>query len=623
MSTEGAMERIHVGFLCSFESQKKEIEEVADKQFKDLVVSCEIGILEEAIPAAKKLEKQGAEVLVAWEATAALLEKHLSIPVVSVPIRDMDILRALKMARRFGKQIGLIYNEAIPNLKELESLCDVKIHQISFTNMREFKYGIIDAFTKGCKVIIGKSYVTLDVASEYGRKAVLITFTTEMIINALRQAVNIALIRRRERETSARISVIFDSLTEGIIATDQSGKIVLINTTAAKMLGLTKSAALDKLITTIIPSERCTRAIADGLDIDFDIFDMEKLRIIGKYKPILSNGRRLGTIILLRLASEIQKADARIREEAMTRGFVARYTFDDFIGESPEIKAVIQRAKAFALTDSNLLIVGETGTGKEILAQSVHNYSRRKGKPFVAINCAAIPENLLESELFGHEEGAFTGARRRGKPGLFEFAHGGTVFLDEISSMPLLLQSRLLRVLEERKIMRIGGEKFIPIDVRVIAATNEDLRNCIKKGSFRQDLYFRLARLTLEIPPLRQRPTDIPLLVNSLLEKISVNYGRKKPRISKKVMNLLISYPWPGNVRELENVLERMVLLSGVTSIPDLLREMIGGDSDPCTDLVSSKDKLNESISLSLLNMSRSTLYRKMKRYKLIPRTIP
>ncbi len=253
--------------------------------------------------------------------------------------------------------------------------------------------------------------------------------------------------------------------------------------------------------------------------------------------------------------------DRNIKQRLHGKGWIAKMTLDQFIGSSEKIRSLKIRTRKFARTDSTVLITGESGTGKEMLAQSIHNLSKRKAGPFVAINCAALPPNLLESEMFGYEEGAFTGTKKGGKVGLFELAHGGTIFLDEVGEMPLPLQSRLLRVLQEKAVMRLGADCIMPIDVRVIAATNQDLENLIEEKTFRKDLYYRLNILRLYIPPLRERVDDIPELVESFLRHFA-HLNLEVKGINPRVIRLMQLYSWNGNVRELSNMLERAMLLS-------------------------------------------------------------
>jgi len=649
----GPMNRIRMGFLCSFNAQKALIKEVARTMSDTVDVSIELGVMEEAIQPAKKLEKMGVEVLTTWDATAAIVEQHISIPVMSIQIRDLDLMRALNQARQFGKDIALLYSEPLGGMELLEELYNVRIRQIAFKTVNDFKYGLMDAFDKGCEVVIGKSYITLDIAKEYQKKAVLITFTKEMVLKSICQAVKIAEIRRREREEFVRLQTIFNSLTEGVVVTDSTGNITLINPAAEKMFNIQGSKVLGRPVAHFLPPNRITETLKKRKRFDYDIIDFGDSSVIAGHEPVFCGERMIGVASTFRTASEIQKIDHKIRDKAVSRGFTAQYSFQDFFGKSPAMKEVVQQAKIFAQTDSTILITGETGTGKEVMAQSIHNFSRRKNKPFVAVNCTAIAETLLESELFGYDEGAFTGARKGGKMGLFELAHEGSIFLDEIGSMPTTLQSRLLRVLQERKVMRIGSERLIPIDVRIIAATNTDLLLQVKEGLFREDLYYRVNVLSLKMPPLRERQLDLPDLIDNLTLKFSDRYKRKKIELPKDITKILTAYPWPGNIRELENVTERLVLLFGNGKpIHHLVYSVLmmggadGAKTGACSEEVSGRDyaassgkedlggltelkrkkitdvleqaNFNISKASSFLGISRSTLYRKMKQFGLL-----
>jgi propionate catabolism operon transcriptional regulator len=256
------------------------------------------------------------------------------------------------------------------------------------------------------------------------------------------------------------------------------------------------------------------------------------------------------------------QAESQVRR-TMSKRLTAKYTVDDFVHQNWQTKRVIEQAKRFALTDSTVLISGGTGTGKEILAHAIHNLSRRRRGPFVSINCAALPEQLLESELFGYEEGAFTGSKRGGKPGLFELAHNGSIFLDEIGGTPLSLQTRLLRVLQEREVMRIGGDRLIPVNLRVISAANQDLSREVAQGRFREDLFFRLNVLKLAIPPLKERTDDLPMLLRALIKRAARRHRMPPVDIPGPCLDQLCCLPWPGNVRQLSNFAERLIVLCG------------------------------------------------------------
>lgn len=330
---------------------------------------------------------------------------------------------------------------------------------------------------------------------------------------------------------------------------------------------------------------------------------------------------------------------------SMNKQSLKSYTFDDIIGESDQIKKVINECKAISDNSSTVLLLGESGCGKELLAQSIHNNSSRKDKPFVALNCGAIPLNLIESELFGYEAGSFTGSNKNGTMGKFELANKGTIFLDEIGEMPLEMQVTLLRVLQEGSITKIGGKKQIPVDVRVIAATNKDLKQEVKEKRFRKDLYYRLNVLPINVPPLKERIGDVPILLDHFLKAKSKKLNKEVPKISDNLFKKMISYCWPGNVRELENFVENIVALEGNTTYDMDLEEchclshdnlgnpiksspndiICNTNNNVITPLVVLEQEEikkairvcngNMSHAASKLGISRNSLYNKIKRY--------
>jgi len=275
--------------------------------------------------------------------------------------------------------------------------------------------------------------------------------------------------------------------------------------------------------------------------------------------PIKVDGTTEGVVATFKEAQVIQNIHRRLRERLYAKGFVAKFSIDHSKGKSDHVRQLKDKARKYAATDGAVLIEGETGTGKEMLSHSIHCLSARRGRPFVAVNCSALPESLLESELFGYEEGAFTGAKRGGKIGLFDLANGGTVFLDEIADIPPAVQVRLLRVLEAKEIMRVGGDRFVPIDVRVISSTHKNLYGEAKANRFRADLYFRLATLKLHITPLRERIEDLPAILRELL----IRHGGGDRIMTPKMAKLVARYDWPGNVREIDALVRRYITLLG------------------------------------------------------------
>ena len=317
-------------------------------------------------------------------------------------------------------------------------------------------------------------------------------------------------------------------------------------------------------------------------------------------------------LVILKDISAVQEESAAISWRIKEQGYIAKYTFDRIVTRHNTMLECINKAKTMATVDGAVLITGESGTGKEVFAQSIHNSSQRKEMPFVAINCAALPETLLESELFGYEAGAFTDAKKTGKKGLFEIAHKGTIFLDEIGDMPKALQAKLLRVLQEREVMRIGGHSIIPIDVRIIAATNQDLFGLVEEKAFREDLFYRLNVIPLHLPALRERKRDIPLLIQEVFRELKIN----ALEIDDELMGMLMRYNWRGNVRELKNCIQYMVYMSSGKKLtakdaPDYIRKVNIVINEGCDD----KDEIEYKI-LKLLeerNMGRREIHRRLK----------
>jgi transcriptional regulator with PAS, ATPase and Fis domain len=286
-----------------------------------------------------------------------------------------------------------------------------------------------------------------------------------------------------------------------------------------------------------------------------------KKEVIVNVAPVIVNGKLKGSVGVVHDVSEIQRLTNELdRARQIIRKLEAKYTFEDIISGSEEMNIAVEQAKLAARTPVTILLRGESGTGKELFAHAIHNASERKYNPFIRVNCAAISDSLLESELFGYEEGAFTGAKRGGKKGLFEEAHNGSIFLDEIGELNANTQAKLLRVLQENEIVRVGGTKPIPINVRIIAATHVNLEKGIADGTFREDLYYRLNRMPIYIPPLNRRKSDIPPLCERLIHKINRDYGRNVEGVTARAIQKLLDYDWPGNVRELENILGRAII---------------------------------------------------------------
>ncbi len=383
---------------------------------------------------------------------------------------------------------------------------------------------------------------------------------------------------RQERLKLLReIEGLLSFITDPVLVVDAKGYIVHTNSSAEQILERSQIIMIGKHVTEFVQSASLLQYIKQGkpatnLAVCIMSAKGTRLEFSCRLHPLLVNAQVEGAILFLTKPILLQ-------EQEQSSRYGTRFSLDDVIGSSPAITALKEQVMKIAKSESTVLIRGESGTGKEVLAQSIHRLSHRNRGPFVAINCAAIPEALLESELFGYEEGAFTGAKKGGKPGRFELARGGTLFLDEIGDMPLYLQAKLLRVLQERRIERVGGTKSIEVNVRIIAATHKDLESMIANNQFREDLYFRLNVIPLYVPPLRERKEDLYELIQYYMYKFCKRLGKEPKRFSSQALKKIFDYHWPGNIRELENMVEYIVNLEigdlvTVSSLPASIREM-------------------------------------------------
>jgi transcriptional regulator with PAS, ATPase and Fis domain len=398
--------------------------------------------------------------------------------------------------------------------------------------------------SEGYEAIIG-CRVAFATARDLGIAAVFLESGPVSIRSALQEAMRIVDAKQREKLQAAQLAAIIDNIDEAVIAVTPDHQVSFFNRHARRICSISPASP---------PNFKEALAVFDSGGKE-QITTINGNSVIARSIPLEVGHSVRGKVLTLHEVTRIQASESKIRSSFYQKGLYARYHFKDVIGDSELMQQLIARAKTYAGHDSNLLIYGETGTGKEVFAQSIHNYSRRNKGPFVSINIASLPPSLLESELFGYVDGAFTGARKGGKPGLFELAHQGTLFLDEIGELAPEMQSRFLRVLQEHEIMRIGDDKIIPIDVRIISATNRDLFQQTLSGSFRQDLYYRLHVVGLRIPPLRARAPDVVSIFEHYLQRFAGQAGRQAS-LSAAAKALLTTHPWPGNIRQLRNVAE-------------------------------------------------------------------
>ncbi|MDY5648525.1 MAG: sigma 54-interacting transcriptional regulator, partial [Lachnospiraceae bacterium] len=486
--------------------------------------------------------------------------------IIDIPITAYDIVRAIHESKELyhAKKIGIIgnfFSEYGPD--NLEEVSGCTLVEYSRGLDIDIDVRIQAAKRDGCDCVIGGYSVYQHVVRQH-MNGVTIKVGRGTIYNVFDEAIHIAEAVRNEREKTEMFRTVTEKSRNGIFYINSKKELVIVNREAKELFGENIKASEGDRLEDVAPfmmsdaqrvlngeENRSNRLhhLPDGGMISAD------------YTSVRVGGITSGVVISFQSVIRIQQQESQIRKRLADKGLQAKYSFQDIIYRSGNMEEAIKSAKKYAAVSSNILIIGETGTGKELFAQSIHNASARKKENFVAVNCAALPENLLESELFGYVDGAFTGSKKGGKIGLFELAHKGTLFLDEISEIPLSVQSKLLRVLQEREVRRIGGDHVISVDVRIIAATNRNLKKMVSEGKFRQDLLYRLDVLNVYVPPLRRRPEDVEDLFSYYLEIYADKFGTRTPVMERGALELLKTYDFIGNVRELRNLAERTSVL--------------------------------------------------------------
>ncbi|OYD09807.1 sigma-54 interaction domain-containing protein [Paludifilum halophilum] len=464
--------------------------------------------------------------------------------------RDSKITLYNRAAQRL---IGL-QPEEVMGAKIGDAIPNTRLDRVLVTGQAELNRPL--ALANGKEIITNREPVTDQQGQVIGAVAVFRDITEVMSLT--QQVTDL-------KGMKSQLQAIIDSSDDAISVVDTEGLGILINPAYTRLTGLRPADVIGKPADTDISEGESmhmevlkTRRPVRGVPMKVG---PGRKDVIVNVAPIIVEGELKGSVGIIHDMSEIKRLNRELEQaRRIIRTLEAKYTFEDIIGESREMRVALDEARQGARTRATVLLRGESGTGKELFAHAIHNDSSRKYNQFIRVNCASLSESLLESELFGYEEGAFTGARRGGKKGLFEEASGGTIFLDEIGELSPSTQAKLLRVLQEKEVVRVGGTKAIPVDVRVIAATHVDLEKAIREKGFREDLYYRLNVLPIHIPPLRSRIGDIEALSLHLIKKFNQEYGRNVSELSTEALAVLESFPWPGNVRELENVLGRAMI---------------------------------------------------------------
>jgi transcriptional regulator, propionate catabolism operon regulatory protein len=635
-----------IGVLVSSLPLIEKIQELAKKEGHTIHISR--AAFSEAVADGKRMEASGVEVIISRRGLAQMLRANLQIPVLSIPYASIDTLKSLKQASELGSRILLAsFMEKIDRLEIIEELLNVEIKQLVYADIPSLDEGLQSAESQGYEVVVGGRW-TMRMAEKRAMKYVELRTINidEDIASTFESAKSVAHANREEKKRSYRYQCIIDATTEGIIAVDNNGRVNAINKAAKNFMNITSQSIMGKPISSFISNPSVLKFLNAKLPIWNKLEKINEDMFVFNHLPVEMSNEIIGGVSTFKDVNNVMVAENAVRQ-SLTKGFTAKYSIDDLVHADPVMRTVVIKAQQFAKTDSTILLVGATGTGKEILAQSIHNLSQRAENPFVSLHCGALPESLLESELFGYEEGAFTGSKKRGSAGRFEMAHTGTLFLDEIDTTPLNVQTRLLRVLQEKEVMRLGGGHKIPVNIRIIAAAGRDLASALQDGRFREDLFFRLNVLRINIPPLKDRAKDIPVLLKHYIGLLSAKNGLEPIVLPHTYVQKLMAYSWPGNVRQLRNFVECLVLNSHLrcnTTPPGELYEELYEELlqyNPISNIVESLQeakslkkgmkerkrdqesiiiwealedaKFNKTRAAKALGITRTTLWRKMK----------
>ena len=597
------------------------------------------------------LLNQKYDLLIGRGKSAAILKKIYSDKsVLEIPITGYDIMRSLQAAigkfnaKKIAVMISSAYNH---DEKVLSTRFNIPVSVFDIEEYSSIQAAIEEMISNGYDTVIGGYSVAFE-AENKGLSAITVETGEEALMQILHDAVRTMEAILKERERRKIYATITQTSKEGIVYVDNKGRIEIANSKILQMIPREKGLVRGEILKNTYPDfEKMTRQVMQSQQpIYNELQQIKDTTYSVDYVPVIVASKTAGVVITCQSVKKIQQIESQIRKKLSEKGLVANYTFEDIVHQSELMDHTVAIARKYAKVSSNILIVGETGTGKELMAQSIHNASERRNGPFVAINCAALPENLLESELFGYVDGAFTGSRKGGKVGFFEQAHRGTLFLDEISEIPVNFQGKLLRVLQERQVRRIGDDKVIDVDARIIAATNRNLYQMVIDKEFRQDLLYRLDVLKIYIPPLCERKEDILPLFYHFLKEYNHLFGKELGMATKRAGDLITQYRFEGNIRELRNIAERVAVMCEEEEIDEQLMETAlypedvfasgagiskenrqgKGFMEDTFDEDSEKQRIidalqrtggRKGLAAELLGIDRTTLWRKRKTYNL------
>lgn len=505
---------------------------------------------------------------------AWMLKQKIPQPVIEIKTSAYDIIDALRPYLGLNKNIGVIgFRSVIDGCMKIARMLNLQLTEFIIDEMVNpcIENAINDFvnYTKNNQIdlIIGDAICPIYFGTHSVEHFIPFHSGVESIELALYEAIQLYQALANEHIEQNQLNLLLDHTNKFILLIDNCGKVIHCNHKATELLQLSKHDLINKKIPSLTLN---WEDLQNNIPLENELINTPYGEFVVNQFPIVENENLNRVVITLQTSSNLQNAEQKIRiKEAKKLGFHARYHFDDFITCNREMQDRLRLARIYAGTEATILLLGENGTGKEVLAQSIHNASSHSNGPFVAVNCGAIPASIMESELFGYVDGAFSGASKKGRAGMFELAHNGTIFLDEISELNKFLQAKLLRILQERQLMRLGADHMIPVNVRVIAATNRNLPAMIATGEFREDLFYRLNVLKVTTLPLRERPDDIQIIGQATFNTLRKSYQLPPIALSEDLWGELKKYLWPGNVRQLNNIMERLALSfqSGVVSL--------------------------------------------------------
>lgn len=540
---------------------------------QEMHYDCEIevvwGDLEDGVNRAVSAMEGSTKVIISRGGTYRMIQEMVSGPVVEIRSSLYDTINTLSQVIKNPVPLAIVGFSNIVDgydLDFLQTILKTKVRKVDLSSGQDVEETIRHCVKDGFTTFLGDAVVQ-KVCQRLGYQSYLQESGRKALLSAIEEARRILHASKQEIELAKRLRAVIDFVHDGIIATDNNDTVIICNAIAQDLVGVRREDLLGRNVREVVTTfplfqgmfsteETVDRIMTSG-DSVFSVTNI----------PVAGEGESFGSLTIIRDVRELQDYEKKVRLIMSDKGFVARHTFDSIIYRSREMEHCIAIAKKFSHYDASVLLEGNSGVGKELFAQSIHNESYRRSGPFVAVNCATLPKSLIESELFGYVEGAFTGSRRGGKAGYFEMAHKGSLLLDEIGELPIEVQGQLLRVIQEKEIMRLGDTRIIPVDVRLICATNRNLSEMVQDGSFRKDLLYRINTLSLYIAPLSRRPDDIMVLALHFLDMFCKKYAKKIDSFSPRSTEYLENYEYDGNVRELRGMIERAVIICEGTMI--------------------------------------------------------